>query len=420
MQMVNHIISRGGTNMLRRFSKFGILFMVVIVAAAFLFSNTTVRAEEKIVVGVLCPLTGPYSFEAQSEVNFARLAAEEINAAGGVMGRKMEIVVEDTMLKPGIGVQKARKLIDKGVKYLTGGVSSSVVLAISKVANEAGVLHMGIGGSNALTGKYCNPHHFNLDTAGYQMATGTGVIVVDELGLPKDWYCITADYTWGHTCFESVKKMLEKRGGKVVGNIMVPIREQDFSSSLTKAAASGASVLCVIVYGSGQGKLIQQAHEFGLKKKMKIVVVASDLTIATVTGGEAIQGVYLGMPWYWNIQDPVTIALNKRYVAKYGQPSAWTGAQAYDSVRVMAMAMEKAKSFDVAKLIPVLQGMKFQTSKGPEQIRACDHRAIQQYFVGIGKAPGEMKSKWDVMKIIGVTGGEAIMYTCEETGCNMK
>jgi len=406
--------------MLRRISNLGILFMALILVAAFLFSNSPVRAEEKIVIGVLCPLTGPYSFEAQSEANFARLAAEEINAAGGIMGRKVEIVVEDTMLKPGIGVQKARKLIDKGVKYLTGGVSSSVVLAISKVANEAGVLHMGIGGSNALTGKYCNRHHFNLDTAAYQMATGTGSVVVDELGLPKDWYCITADYTWGHTCLESVKNMLKKRGGKVVGNIMVPIREQDFSSALTKAMASGAPVLGVIVYGSGQGKLIQQAHEFGLKKKMKIVVVASDLTVATVTGGEAIQGVYLGMPWYWNIQNPVTIALNKRYVAKYGQPAAWPGAQVYDSVRVMAMAMEKAKSFDVDKLIPVLEGMKFQTSKGPEQIRACDHRAMQDWYVGIGKAPGEMKSKWDVMKIIGKVGGEEIMDTCAETGCHMK
>ncbi len=406
--------------MRRRLTTIGIVFMVVVFSAAFLFSATTVNAEEKIVVGVLCPLTGPYSFEAQSEVNFAQLAADEINAAGGVMGRKIEIVVEDTMLKPGIGVQKARKLIDKGVKYFTGGVSSSVVLAISKVANEAGVLHMGIGGSNALTGKYCNKHHFNLDTAGYQMATGTGAIVVDKLNLPKEWYCITADYTWGHTCLDSVKKMLEKRGGKVVDNIMVPIREQDFSSALTKAAASGAPVLCVIVYGSGQGKLLQQAHEFGLKKKMKIVVVASDLTIATVTGGTAIEGVYLGMPWYWNLQIPTTIALNKRYVEKYGQPSAWTGAQAYDSVRVMAMAMEKAKSFEVAKLIPVLEGMEFQTSKGPEKIRACDHRAIQQYFVGIGKAPGEMKSKWDVMNVIGEIGGEGIMYTCAETGCNMK
>lgn len=406
--------------MQRRLSVLGIVLIAVIFSATFLFSTMPASAEEKVVIGVLCPLTGPYSFEAESEANFAKLAADEINAAGGIMGRKVEIVVEDTMLKPGIGVQKARKLIDKGVKYLTGGVSSSVVLAVSKVANEAGVLHMGIGGSNALTGKYCNKHHFNLDTAAYQMATGTGAIVVDKLNLPKEWYCITADYTWGHTCLDSVKKMLGKRGGKVVGNIMVPIREQDFSSALTKAAASGAPVLCVIVYGSGQGKLLQQAHEFGLKKKMKIVVVASDLTIATVTGGTAIEGVYLGMPWYWNLQIPTTIAVNKKYVDKYGQPSAWTGAQAYDSVKVMAMAMEKANSFDVAKLIPVLEGMKFQTSKGPEQIRACDHRAIQQYFVGIGKAPGDMKSKWDVMEVIGEIGGEGIMYTCEETGCHMK
>lgn len=405
--------------MSRRMWRFGIVFVAVIAAVGFLFTSTAVKAEDKIVVGVIAPLTGPYGFEAEGQVNFAKLAAEEINAAGGVLGKKMEIVVEDDMLKPGIGVQKAQKLIDQGVKYLTGGVSSAVVLAISKVANEAKVLHLGIGGSNDLTGENCNKHHFNMDTAAYQMATGTGVIVVDKLKLPKEWFCITQDYTWGHTCLDSTKKMLEKRGGKVVGNIMVPITEQDFSSALTKAKASGAPVLGVIVYGSGQGKLIQQAHEFGLKEKMKIVVVASDLTIATVTGGKAIEGVYLGMPWYWNLDNPVTQALNKRYVAAFGKPSAWPGAQVYDSVKVLAMAIQKAQSFEVEKLIPVLEGMEFQTSKGPEKIRACDHRAIQEYYVGIGKAPDKMKDKWDVMEVIGTVAGDEIMDPCEETGCKM-
>lgn len=406
--------------MAKRFAIFGILFLGMTLAFALSFSVSTLRAEDKITVGVLCPLTGPYGFEAESQKNFAYLAAEEINAAGGVLGRKMEIVVEDTMLKPGIGVQKARMLIEKkGIKYLTGGVSSAVVLAISKAAHEAGVLHMGIGGSNDLTCKYCNKHHFNLDAAAYQMATGTGSVVVDKLGLPKEWFTVTQDYTWGRTCLDSVKKMLAKRGGKVAENIMVPIREQDFSSALTKAMASGVPALGVIVYGTGQGKLIQQAHEFGLKKKMKIIIVASDLTIATVAGAEAIHGVYFGMPWYWNIPNPVTQALNKRYVAKYGKPSAWPGAQVYDSVRVLAMAIEKAKSFDVQELIPVLEGMEFQTSKGPEKIRACDHRAIQDWYVGVGKSPDEMTNKWDVMKILDSLGGEELMYTCEETGCKM-
>lgn len=407
--------------MVKRYVRSGGFLAIALMAALLLAPSGEVFAADALKIGVLTPLTGPYSFEAESQVNFAKLAAEEINGAGGIMGRKIELVIEDDMLKPGIGVQKARKMIEQdGIKYITGGVSSAVVLAVSKLADEMGVLHLGIGGSNELTGTDCNRHHFNLDTAGYQMATGTGVVVVDQLKVPKDWFCITQDYTWGRTCLESVEKMLKKRGGKVVGNIMVPIAEQDFSASLTKAMASGAPVLGIIVYGTGQGKCIQQAHEFGLKKKMKIVVVASDLTIATVTGGEAIEGVYLGMPWYWNIQDPITIDLNKRYVAKFGKPAAWPGAQVYDSVKVLAMAMEKAKTFEVEKLIPVLEGMEFKTSKGPEKIRACDHRAIQEWFVGIGKAPSKMKDQWDVMDVIGKVGGEEIMDTCEETGCKMK
>lgn len=407
---------KGGVDMIKRFG----CFVILVVAVCLVGYASQVQAKDKIKIGLLTPLTGPYSFEAQGEVNFAKLAAEELNASGGILGRQVQIVVEDTMLRPGIGVQKAGMLIEKGVKFLTGGVSSAVVLAVSKTAQQAGVLHMGIGGSNALTGSGCNRYFFDLDTAGYQMAMGTGAVVLDQLKLPKKWFCITADYTWGHTCLDSVKKMLAQRGGEVVGNIMVPIRETDFSSAITEAMASKAPVLCVIVYGAGQGKCLQQAYDFGLKKKMKIVVVASDLTIATVAGQKAVEGVYLGMPWYWNIQEPTTIALNKRYVAKYGKPSAWPGAQEYDSIKVLAKAIEETKSLEVNRLIPVLEGMEFQTSKGPEKIRACDHRAIQEYYVGIGKSPNEMANKWDVMNIVGKVGGEKIMYTCKETGCNMK
>jgi branched-chain amino acid transport system substrate-binding protein len=165
---------------------------------------------------------------------------------------------------------------------------------------------MGVGGSNALTGEKCNIHHFNLDTAAYQMDLGTGSIVIDKLELPKEWFTITVDYSWGHTCLESVKKMLSKRGGKVVGNVFVPVRAQDFSTALVKAVVSDAPVLCVIVYGSGQGKLLQQIYDLKVHTKMQIVVIASDLTIALNINPTAIEGVLVGLPWYWNLNNNTT------------------------------------------------------------------------------------------------------------------
>jgi len=397
-----------------------VVCLLTILLPVFLIASI-VKADEKITIGVLCPLTGPYSFEAESQKNFAYLAAEEINAAGGVLGRQIDIVVEDTELKAGIGAEKAKMLIQRGIKYLTGGVSSNVVATVSKIAHEHGVLHLGIGGSNELTGQNCNKHHFNLDTAAYQMVLGTGIFLIDKLGLPKEWFTITADYSWGHTSLESTKKMLEERGGRLVGNVMVPLREKEFSPALLRALVSDAPVLAVIVYGSGQGRLLQQAYDFGItNKKMKIVVIASDLTIALHTKPEALRGVYFGLPWYWNINNKTTRALNKKYVAKFGKPPAWPGAQVYDSIKVLAISIEKAGTFDVPKLIPVLEGLEFQTSKGPERIRACDHRAIQDWYVGIGKGPDEMENMWDILEIMGKVGGQEIMYSCEETGCIMN
>ena len=385
------------------------------------FIISSAKAEDNITIGVLCPLTGPYSFEAESQQNFAYLAAEEINAAGGVLGRKIDIVIEDTQLKASMGAKKARMLIQSGVEYLTGGVSSNVVAAISRVAHENGILHLGIGGSNALTGKDCNQHHFNLDTAAYQMVLGTGTYAIERLGLPNEWFTITADYSWGRTCLESTEKMLTGRGGRLVGNAMVTLREKEFSPALLRALVSGAPVLCVIVYGSGQGRLLQQAYDFGItNKKMKVVVIASDITIALHAKPEALSGVYFGLPWYWDINNADVRQLSKRYWDKFGNPPAWPGVQVYDSIKVLAMAIEKGGTFSIPQLIPILEGLEFHTSKGTQRIRACDHRAIQDWYLGIGKEPDDMRNRWDILKIMGKVDGDNIMYSCEDTGCKMN
>lgn len=380
------------------------------------------RAADDVVIGLITPLTGAYSFEASTQVHCAQLAVEQINAVGGVLGgRKLKLIVEDDMLKPGVGVNKARKLIEEDkVKFLSGGVSSAVVLAISNLAAQHKVVHLGIGGSNELTNEKCNRYHVNLDTAAYQMAKGTGVIVVDKLKLPKDWFFITSDYTWGRTCFDSMKSFLDSRQGKVLGNELSPLGTKDFSPYLTKAMASKAKVLCGIVYGDDQVRFLKQVTEFGLKDKMKIVVPAGDVTISKATGPAAMAGVYVGLPWYWDIPEPTTKAFSKAYWAKFKEYPSWAGVQVYDGLKVLAEAINEVGSLDTGKIIKSLEGRKFKTSKGPEQIRACDHRAVQDYYVGIGKSEKEMmKDPWNVLTIVGSISGEEIMIPCAETNCKM-
>jgi branched-chain amino acid transport system substrate-binding protein len=388
--------------------------------AMILFCRPVSAKDANITIGVLTPLTGPYALEAKSQRDFAYLAVDEINAKGGVLGRQIEVVVEDTELKAGIGIKKAKKLIDSGVKYLTGGLSSSVVGAISNVAEKSGVLHIGLAGSNSTTGVNCNRNHFNLAAASFQMARGTGTVVLDKVGLKKKWFCITADYNWGHTTLDSVRKTLEKRGGRVVGNVMTVIREQDFSAALVKALVSKADVLCVIVWGTGQSRLLEQAYRFGVRKKMDIVVIISSLNIMVNTSPEALQGVYMGVSWYWNLDNQTTRTLNNKYIARFGHPGDWSGVLVYDSIMVLADVMKKTGSLDVNHIIPALEGWRYQTSKGPALIRTCDHRAMQDWYVGFGKPVGMRKSKWDVMDVIARINGNDILHTCREAGCVMN
>ena len=396
-------------------------FVHVILVGLFcsLFQPPPLLAEEPFPIGLICPLTGPYAIEAQSQKEFALLAAREINAAGGVLGKPIDIRVEDTFLKPGMGIKKAEKLIQGGVRYLTGGLYSSSVTAISRVAHRNGVIHMGLGGSNDLTGKYCNSHHFNMCPAGYQMVAGTGSILIDRLGIPKDWFAITVDYSWGQTTLSSVGEMLETRQGSLVGNAFVAVKEQDFSAALVRAMASGARVLCLIVYGKGQAQLLQQLYDLGIKKKMRVVVIASNLNINAGLAPEVTQDIYVGLPWYWNLDNPVARRVNALYQETYGYPGDWPGAQVYDSIHVLAKAIEKAGSFDTGRVIPELEGMAFETSKTVSKIRACDHRVIQDWYVGIGKPVSRRESRWDIFDILGPVGGEALMLDCEHTGCRM-
>ncbi len=376
-------------------------------------------AEETLQIGLLCPLTGSYAKEARSQVNFAKMAAGQINAAGGVLGRRIEITVRDTRLSPTRAAQEAESLISNGVDFFIGGIYSSEVTAISLVARENNVLHVGLGGSNDLTGKYCNPYHFNLCPAGYQMARGTGDIVIDQLDIPKEWFAITVDYSWGHTTLASVEAMLEQKNGYLAGNAFVSLRESDFSAAITRAVTSGAPVLCIIVYGHGQAQLLNQIHDLGVKQKMLVVVIAANQEISAGLDPEVTENICVGLPWYWGLENKVTKQLSRDYMDVYGDPGDWPGALAWDSVHVIARAVSLAGSFVPEKVIPFLEGMEFETSKTLQKIRACDHRAIQDWYVGIGKPAALRQNMWDVYKIVGSADKNAIMTDCDDTGCLM-
>ena len=176
------------------------------------------RAADAVRIGLNNPLTGPYAALGKNEQIGCQMALEAINAKGGILGRPVELVVEDsTSGDAGVAVQKARKLIDGDkVDFLLGNVNSALSLAIAEVSNEKGILHIVPGGhTDAVTGASCHWNVFRVCNTTQMEANGVAAALVEAYG--KKFYYITPDYAFGHTLESGLVKAIAALGGTRIG-----------------------------------------------------------------------------------------------------------------------------------------------------------------------------------------------------------
>ena len=196
------------------------------VGAAGLFAPpilTYGKGEAPIKIGMHDPLTGTYAAEGESEVNGAKLALEEVNRKHGMLGRPVELIIEDDAANAGTAVQKAHKLVEKdGCAMLMGAVSSATALSVNQVAHEKGVIYMVTGGhTDPVTGKEAHWTTFRICTTTYMLAAGLVDTLYKKFG--KRWYFITPDYAFGHTFQAAYAHILTGKGGTVLGNSLSPL-----------------------------------------------------------------------------------------------------------------------------------------------------------------------------------------------------
>src|SRR6202795_2947838 len=196
------------------------------------------RGETAIRMGMVDPLTGVYAAPAGNEVMGAKLAVEQINAKGGILGRQVELLVEDSANDVGTGVQKARKLIERDeVNFIIGDVNSGIAQAVAQVTNEKKILHIVSGGhTDSITGKDCKWNVFRVCNTTRMEANSVSDLLYSKYG--KKWHFITPDYAFGHTLQQAGLANLTKLGGTMTGNELTPLGTTDFSAYLIKARAA--------------------------------------------------------------------------------------------------------------------------------------------------------------------------------------
>ena len=186
-------------------------------------------AEEPVKIGLDDPFTGTYAELGRNEQIGCQLAVTEINAKGGILGRHVELVSEDsTSTDTGTAVQKAHKLIDRDkVNLLLGNVNSAMALALGEVSNQAGILHIVTGGhTDPVTGSDCHWNVFRVCNTTRMETDAVGKLLIDKFG--KKWYFITPDYAFGHTLQKGFEANLKKYGGTEVRRRAHPARHDRF------------------------------------------------------------------------------------------------------------------------------------------------------------------------------------------------
>jgi branched-chain amino acid transport system substrate-binding protein len=378
--------------------------------------------ETPIKIGMHDPLTGTYAAEGESEVRGAKMALAEVNAKGGILGRRVELVIEDDNGNAGLAAQKAHKLIEKdGCAMIMGAVSSATALSVNQVAHEKGIPYMVTGGhTDPVTGKECHWTTFRVCTTTYMLANGLAATLHQKFG--GKWYFITPDYAYGHTLQAAYATILKRLGGTVLGNSLSPLGTTDFSSYLIKAQSTKPDVLVVLVDGQDLVNCMKQAAQFGLQKQMPIGGGLSELEVLKALSPDARLG-WWTLEWYW---DQPKVPHVKEWVAAYQKlypdgsyPSArtWFG---YAGLHSLALGAARAKSIEPAKLARGLEGLELppEIKLQPNKVyfRKEDHQLMSSEF------PGEINSTGkypDLFKVAEVVPGDKAALPVTETGCKL-
>ncbi|MEW6110974.1 MAG: ABC transporter substrate-binding protein [Thermodesulfobacteriota bacterium] len=363
-----------------------------------------------ILIGNIEPLSGPYADSGLNEQQGAILANEECNAKGGVLGREIKMISEDAPSNPGIGTQKAIKLIKRdNVNFVTGTLTSSVTLAVAEVCANEKVLFMAFGShSDDTTMKKATRTTFRTTSSNWMLSTAVGT-VVGEKWKPKTCYHITADYTWGHTARESMNRALGKYGCKEVGNDFTPLGTKDFSANLIKARGLKPDVLILNLYGADQVNCIKQCKEFGIAKEMRMCGPLSGVPMMKGTG-DAADGVW-GLTWNCNVDTPGSQKFREAIKKKFSDSPQFDATYrhylGYITHLQLFDAIVRAGNTDLVPVIKALEGHKFDGLKwNPSYWRDFDHQNIQDVLVCQAQYPPNYKGWTDYFKIISHVKGD--------------
>ncbi|WP_426441576.1 ABC transporter substrate-binding protein [Bradyrhizobium genosp. P] len=390
-----------------------------VLAASSFRINLAQAQEASIKIGFPVPLTGPYGAEAQDQVRAAQLAVAQFNDAGGLNGRKAELVVRDDKLNPGEAATRTLELVEKeNVNFVVGSLSAAVQLAINNVTKERGIIFNSISQSDAINeASDFSKYTFHEALNPHMTAGAVGRYAFPKFG--KKVAFLTADYAYGHEMVRGFLEVGKEFNIENLGDIRHPLGTTDFSTLLPRLQALKPDILCISNFGRDQQVVLKQATDFGVKKSIQIIAPLLSHASRVAAGAQAFEGVVGGCSFYWGIEDKFasTKAFNDAFrKMNDGKLPTDYGALGYGGVRTVLEAVKGAGTVETDKVIAALEALKYDYYKGPQYYRKCDHQSVQSVLVIKSKSK-DMKNDSDVFEVISTEEpSEKNLRTCEALG----
>jgi branched-chain amino acid transport system substrate-binding protein len=380
---------------------------------------------DKIKIGHLTPLTGFLGPLGEYGTMGIKLAVDEVNKAGGINGRQIELLTEDSV-NPATAASKAQRMLERDAAVcLLGEINSASGLAISQVAARNQKIFINTGGnSDELRGKSCNKFMFHVECANSMYVNTLGRALLQQgMVKGKKWYFLTADYAFGHDLTRVARIFLDKQGGLVAGEDKVPTDATDYSAYLLKIRQAKPDVVISNLAGTQITSFMKQYSEYGLP--FAVAGFGFDTALAWGAGADNFVGTW-PVPWHHDVDTPTSKAFVSEFMKRHGKPPENQAWGDYTVLKIMAQAMNDVKSTDSMKVIEYLEkGAQFDILKGRKgYFRDWDHQLMQQMYTLTPKKKGEARDKWDFLKLGPAVPNDnepldIIAPTRQENSCNL-
>ncbi len=357
----------------------GALAASALIAAPAYLKRAT--AATPIKIGIPTVITGGYAVLGQQTMRTCKLVKKMTDAKGGVLGRPVEFLYQDTQGEPANCVRKCQEMVERDdCRIFTGVIVSSEAAAIMPKLEEWNAFFISDGnGDGRLTAELLVPRFFRANTSAPMGARTVALYLKDA--PEKKFVALASDYSWGQSSVKAFEEQTKKIGKDLVDKIFTPVANKDYSTYITKILQSGAQGCYIALQGDESRAFYSQATQYGLTQRVQLfteIVAQSDIK---VLGKDSIG--LIGSSRYPFTYD---IPQNRAFVEAFGNEYKneipdWTDGEIYQALMILFAAMEKADSTEPMKLVAAMEDLEVTSVKGAILMRKCDHQGENQGFV---------------------------------------